>query len=348
MVRYLYLLLQPFSNLMKHDPSSHDGKKRRAYRGYEWYKRHSFPLVNLHGFTIPWTCSSGSFASSVMSTVISMDNTVSLCGMPTEVLVRILCSLPDLQTVGSSNLTCRRIHDVCAANTKAITDALISSTECSELAIQYYEVRQQFASRCVNSHLITPLPRLPFQRSTIQRAREILAIAMIGHCAQSKYLKQVTQPTIIDRDFWQSIFYRALILSSLVQRQVLEIGLHEIRVELFRDLDILSLSQISDMFVALWNLSLRRTNRPVDPTWLGYDELQFHDWYESWSCIFCIRSYLCHEHAWYKDWTCGIGEGNFMTRHKPFGKLVKDLVDQGDCVMDIRQDAYAPLLSFPF
>ena len=140
-----------------------------------------------------------------MSTVISMDNTVSLSTMPTEVLVKILGSLPDLQTVGSSNLICRRIHDVCAENTKAITDALISSIECSELAIQYYQVRLQFAAWSVNSHLVDPPPRVPLQPSRIQRAREILAIAKIGHRARSMYLTKTDQPTTIDREFWQSI-----------------------------------------------------------------------------------------------------------------------------------------------
>ena len=47
----LRLFLQPFSNMMKHHPSSHDTKKKRVYRGYEWYKRHSLPLAYLQGFT---------------------------------------------------------------------------------------------------------------------------------------------------------------------------------------------------------------------------------------------------------------------------------------------------------
>ena len=47
----LRFFLQPFSNMMKHHPSSHDTKRKCAYRGYEWYKRHSFSLAYVHGFT---------------------------------------------------------------------------------------------------------------------------------------------------------------------------------------------------------------------------------------------------------------------------------------------------------
>ena len=278
-----------------------------------------------------------------MSTVTTMENTLSLCGMPTEVLVKILGSLPDLQTVGSSSLTCRRIHDVCAENTKAITDALISSIECSKLAVQYYEVRLQYARWRVASHTVNPPRRFPLQPSFIQRARVIQAIAKVGHCAQSMYLTQMTQLIAIDREFWQSIYYKALILSSAIQRQSLEkeLGFFEIKVQLSRDLDILTLSQISDVYAALGRLS----NQQIETIgWLEYDELRFHEWESSWHVIYCIRSYLCVEHPWYRDWTCDIGEGNFMARREPCGKLVKDLVDEGECVIDIRRDGYSRLL----
>lgn len=37
-----------------------------------------------------------------------------------------------------------------------------------------------------------------------------------------------------------------------------------------------------------------------------------------------------------------------MTRHEPYGKLVKDLVDEGDRVEKIKRDAYIQLLRVPF
>ena len=48
----LHWFLQPSSNMMKHHPSPHDTKRKRAYRGYECFKTHSFPLAHLLDFTI--------------------------------------------------------------------------------------------------------------------------------------------------------------------------------------------------------------------------------------------------------------------------------------------------------
>ncbi|MDI1492003.1 MAG: hypothetical protein OHK93_003214 [Ramalina farinacea] len=276
-----------------------------------------------------------------------MENTLSLCGMPTEVLVKILGSLPDLQTVGSSNLTCRRIHDVCAANTKAITDAFISSTECSELAVQYYEVRLQSARRSVNAYPVNPPPRLPLQLSPIQRAQEIQAIAKIGHRALDMYLTQMTQPTAIDRDFWQSIYYKALILSSIVLQQRQETRVTEIQINVFSDVDILALSQISDMYAVLRHLPFRHTDGSGNMGWLVYEGLPLQGWHQSGYLIFCIRSYLLDVHTWYRDWFDGIGEGNFMTTREPYGKLVKDLMDEGHCAMYIKLHGYSQLLRDP-
>ena len=282
-----------------------------------------------------------------MSTVISMDNTVSLCSMPTEVLVKILGSLPDVETVGSSSLTCHRIRDVCAANTKAITDALIASIECSKSAIEYYDVRLQFARRGANAYRLSPPPGFPFQPSPIQRAREIQAIAKIGHRAHNMYLTQMTQPTAIDRDFWQSIYYKALILSSIVLQRRQGVRIAEIQIKVFSDVDILVLSQISDMYAVLKRLPFRHTDESGSLVWQEYEGLPLQDWHQSGYLIFCIRSYLLNEHTWYRDWTDGIGEGNFMTRREPYGKVLKDLMDERHCAMYIKLHGYAQLLRDP-